>query len=419
MNVIENKITKINFIKKMLLLPCALLVMSDIANATSSTDYELKNVLIVSRHGLRAPLIDGATQLIDATPNKWPEWDTKAGLLTTKGGVLEVYMGHYFTNWLNQQNLLKKDNCPTQSELYVYSNVMSRTIATAQFFINGAYPGCEVKINHLSDLTAKDPLFFQSVKDNSKEFNLAGTKEIETFINSLNLKPSYQKLEHVLDYKNSVDCKVNKNCDLSKDKNTVELVYGKEPAIRGVLHKSFLAIDAFMLQDYEGFPKNQVAWGNIKTHDDWVSLAKLRNSYIEAAYLQPIIVKNIINPMLKNIDKILKDKNTKVTLIVGHDTTVGPILTAMQFNEYVLSEQFEKTPIGGKIVFQRWFDKKANRDLLKVEYVYQSTQQMRDLEPLTLNNPPMRVTLTLKGCEADKNGFCPWSNFEKAMVKIL
>ncbi|MFT4290122.1 MAG: bifunctional glucose-1-phosphatase/inositol phosphatase, partial [Enterobacter sp.] len=55
--------------------------------------YQLEQVLIMSRHNLRAPLANNGSVLEQSTPNKWPEWDVPGGQLTTKGGVLEVYMG--------------------------------------------------------------------------------------------------------------------------------------------------------------------------------------------------------------------------------------------------------------------------------------------------------------------------------------
>ena len=70
-------------------------------------------------------------------------------------------------------------------------------------------------------------------------------------------------------------------------------------------------------------------------------------------------------------------------------------------------------------MFQRWHDGKGDRDLLKIEYVYQSTEQLRNAEPLTLSTPPQRVTLALEGCPVDKDGFCAWSDFEKTMKDVL
>lgn len=70
-------------------------------------------------------------------------------------------------------------------------------------------------------------------------------------------------------------------------------------------------------------------------------------------------------------------------------------------------------------MFQRWHDKQGDRDLLKIEYVYQSTEQLRNADKLTLQHPPQRVTMALEGCPTDKDGFCSWSDFEKAMKTML
>jgi glucose-1-phosphatase len=80
-----------------------------------------------------------------------------------------------------------------------------------------------------------------------------------------------------------------------------------------------------------------------------------------------------------------------------------------------LHDQNERTPIGGKIVFQRWHDKTGNRDLMKIEYVYQSSEQLRNADVLTLKSPPQRVTLELAGCPIDTNGFCQIDKFNTVL----
>ncbi|WP_392565401.1 bifunctional glucose-1-phosphatase/inositol phosphatase [Utexia brackfieldae] len=415
-------------IKKALLLTGIISAMIDVAYAQKpaepSSDYALKQVVVLTRHGLRAPLVAGAQQLIDATPYQWQAWDTDGGILTTKGGALEVFMGGYFNQWVVQNNLLPKNTCPTEADYHVYTNVILRTIATAQFFTAGAFPGCDnIKINHFSDLASRDPIFYPAVKENSPAFQAKVTKEIHDYIAKQDLGASYAKLEQIIDYKNSVACKVQKQCDLSQVPNVPDLTPDQEPLVNGGIRIGFLIVDAFMLQDYEGFPSHQVAWGNIKSAADWQSIAKIRNAYIDATFLQPAIVKNIIQPMLKRLDTLMPAKMTqaqpKVTLLSGHDTTVGPVITALGVNEYQLPGQYEKTPIGGEVVFQRWYDKKHDRDLLKVEYVYQSTEQLRNLSPLSLKTPPQRVTLSFKGCDIDTNGFCPWQDFRKVIYNAL
>ncbi|MFT8209882.1 MAG: hypothetical protein ACMZI0_03295 [Symbiopectobacterium sp.] len=80
---------------------------------------------------------------------------------------------------------------------------------------------------------------------------------------------------------------------------------------------------------------------------------------------------------------------------------------------YHLPHQLETTPIGGKVVSQRWRDNASNKALLKVEYVYQSTEQLASLAPLNRANPPQRVTLTLRERPTNDKGFCPFEDFEK------
>ena len=48
---------------------------------------------------------------------------------------------------------------------------------------------------------------------------------------------------------------------------------------------------------------------------------------------------------------------------------------------------------------------------MKIEYVYQSSIQLRNAEVLTLKAPAQRVTLSLKGCPIDREGFCPLEKF--------
>lgn len=110
--------------------------------------YQLEQVLIMSRHNLRAPLANNGSVLEQSTPKQWPEWEVPGGQLTTKGGVLEVYMGHYMREWLAQQGMIKTGECPPADTVYAYANSLQRTVATAQFFITGAFPGCDVPVHH-------------------------------------------------------------------------------------------------------------------------------------------------------------------------------------------------------------------------------------------------------------------------------
>ncbi|WP_347253141.1 bifunctional glucose-1-phosphatase/inositol phosphatase [Leminorella grimontii] len=391
--------------------------------AAAPEGYQLEQVLMMSRHNLRAPLANSGSVLEQSTAQQWPQWDVPGGQLTTKGGVLEVYMGHYMREWLAEQGLVKSGECPAPQSVYAYANSLQRTVATAQFFITGAFPGCDVPVHHQERMGTMDPTFNPVIVNDSAEFTEKAVKAMEQQREKYRLADSYKMLEQVVTYRNSPTCKEKQLCDLTAQKDKFSADSGKEPGVSGPLKVGNALVDAFTLQYYEGFPLDKVAWGKIKTDAQWRTLSQLKNGYQDTLFTSPDVARNVASPLIKYIQKALVGegaaKGPKVTLMVGHDSNIASLLSALQFKPYQLPGQYERTPIGGKIVFQRWHDKANNRDLMKIEYVYQSAEQLRKGESLTLQNPPKRVTLALEGCPTDANGFCPWDKFADVLNQAV
>ena len=412
-------------IKKLSL--CALSVIAALPMGMSAYaaegDMQLQQVLMLSRHNLRAPLANNGSVLEQSTKKSWPQWDVAGGELTTKGGVLEVYMGNYTRQWLAQQGLVENGTCPDSSNIFVYANSLQRTVATAQYFVTGAFPGCDVAVTHQDAMGTMDPIFNPVVTDGSEEFNKKALAAMTAANEKLALKPAFQRLEKIIDYKTAPACNGKKQCDLSSGENIFSAENGKEPGVNGPLKIGNSLVDAFTLQYYEGFPAEQVAWGQIKTPEQWKELAAIKNGYQDALFASPEVAREVAAPLVDYIRSQLVNQNLanapKVTLMVGHDSNIASLLSALQVKPYELPGNDEKTPIGGQVVFERWHDVKNNKDLLKVEYVYQTADQLRDADVLSLKNPPKRVTLQLNGCETDVNGYCSWDQFSTALNGAL
>ncbi|GBU14102.1 glucose-1-phosphatase [Enterobacterales bacterium] len=414
-----------------------LLPMSAPSFAANSS-LELQQVLVMSRHGIRAPLVNYGDVLAESTTHTWPKWQTEGGLLTPKGGKVEEHMGQYFRAWLAKTQLLPAAQCPTGGQIFAYANSLPRTIDTAKHFVAGAFPGCEVAVVNRVEIGKMDPVFNPIITaDVNEKFKTDALNSInqhagEGGIDGLNqrLKPNYLLLQKVMDYQNSKLCKQDKQCDLASQPSAVILVQGKEPGITGPLRMATGATDAFMLQYYEGFPMKEIAWGQITTPEQWTKLETIKNLYHETLFGSPAIAANAAKPLLTFISGALNKseaksadqqsaQQAKLALLVGHDSNIASLLAALKTKDYTLPGQYERTPISGAVVFQRWHDTKANQDLMKIEYVYPTAKQIRNNTPLSIKNPPQRVTLQIEGCEIDKQGFCPMDQFTHALQKDL
>ena len=394
-----------------------------LASTDNAENMQLEQVLLLSRHNLRTPIVNTGI-LTEVTDKKWPAWDAQSGYLTTKGGALEVYMGHYFREWIDQNKLVSDELCPTDNEdLFVYTNSLQRTIATAQFFTAGAFPGCAVKIHHQPEIGKMDPVFNPIITNDSPEFKQKALAAMAEHLKGLDLKPGYDELDTVLNIKDSQKCKADKLCELSSQDNSFIIEADKEPGVVGSLKIANSAVDAIDLQYYEGFPADQVAWGLVNSADKWKKLNTLKNGYQETLFTPKLIAKNVAHPLLNYINKgftsASKGETAKFIMLVGHDSNIASLLSAMDFKPYQLAEQYEHTPIGGKLVFQRWHDKSDKKDYVKVEYVYQTADQLRNNSYLSLETPPKHVTLEMKNCPIDKNSYCSWEDFQKVMKSAL
>ncbi|MCG8707085.1 bifunctional glucose-1-phosphatase/inositol phosphatase [Brenneria sp. 4F2] len=399
-----------------LLLPFSTEALAD------GNDFSLEQVVVVSRHGLRAPLASPNSALGKMTPDIWPQWDTPSSYLTTRGGVLEAFFGHYFSEWLVDNHLLAADACPTEKEVRFYANSLQRTIATAQYFAVGAFPGCIVPVEHKEKLGTMDATFNPVIRDGSAEFKQRAVDSInqtagEKGLDGLNdrLKPAYQQMEQVIRYGESANCQVDKQCDFSAQPTTVKIAVGQEPGVSGPLRSGTSISDAFILQYYEGAPIESVGWGRIKDNQQFESLVSIKEYYNRVLFSAPVVAKAVSLNLVKELTRSFDTRAPKFTFLVGHDSNIASLLSALGVKPYSLPNQFETTPIGGKVVFERWKDKNSGASLLKLEYVYQSTDQIRSLAPLNRANSPQRVTLELQGCPANADGFCPFGDFEKVL----
>jgi glucose-1-phosphatase len=376
----------------------ALLSTCTVCPAAGNTGDQLEQVVLLSRHNLRAPVVASGA-LANATPERWPSWDVAPGELTTKGGVLEVYMGRYMGQWLRQAQLLPASGCPQPADFHAHANSLQRTQATAQFFVAGAFPGCHVAVEQRMPLGTMDPLFDPVIHRDDAAFRARAVSAMQHALSASDLAPALSVVEGITLYPQSAACTGRSNCHLALSDTTFSAEPGKEPRVSGSLALASGLVDALLMEHYQGSGIPREGWGRLTTEAQWQAVAQIRNRYQDILFGTPEVARDVAGPLLARVDALLEDPaSPKVSLLVGHDSNIGSVLAALGISDYSLPGQYEKTPIGGLLQFERWRDRGAGEVRYRLVYVYPTREQLRGAIPLTDAQPPGRVELMLPGC---------------------
>ena len=388
--------------------------------------YSLKEVVVLSRHNIRSPLSNGGSVLGKLTPHQWTDWSSSASELTLRGGALETIMGQFFRKWLVNEGLFQENFVPSHDEMLVYANSMQRTIATARYFSAGFMPIADVQVHHRFSPSKMDPIFFPRLTKVSEEFKKEAMKQIAAMggkrgIVGINeeLKSSYDIIENTLDLKSSPACKEGIACSFDNYNTKILLELGEEPQMKGSLKLANTASDAFILQYYEESDAKKAAFGHDLTLSDWEKIAKVKDVYGDVLFAAPIVAVNVAHPLLVYINDELNADKRKFTFLCGHDSNIASVGAALGIEPYSLPNTIEKkTPIGCKLVFEKWVDKKGEV-FVALNLVYQSTDQLRGLKPLDLKTPPMVFELKLKGLTPNNDGLYTFKDVNNRFVEAI
>jgi glucose-1-phosphatase len=373
--------------------------------------YKLKQVVVLSRHNIRAPLSSAGSALDQATPHTWIDWTSNASELSMRGGALETMMGEYMRKWLESEGLIPENYQPKKGKVRFYANAKQRTIATAQYFSSGMLPVANVDIETNASYDEMDPVFTPATTFLSDAYVDAALEQIGTMGGATGmtdvaagLKDSYALIQDVVDYTESDGYKAGELKDLDTTDTQVSFELGKEPAMSGSLKTACQLADALVLQYYETPDATAAAFGHDLSLDQWKTISQSKDFYGDLLFTAPLVAANVAHPLLAEIGDELDAKGRVFTFLCGHDSNVASVLAALDAEDYELPAAIEaKTPIGCKLVFERW----ANADgdeFGRVRLLYQGVDQLREGTMLSGTESPMSVELSFKGLKKNADG---------------
>ena len=388
--------------------------------------YTLKQTVVLSRHNIRSPISTKESLLGRVTPHEWFAWSSAPSELSLRGGVLETTMGQFFRRWLVGEGLMTENEQPAEGAMRFYANSMQRTIATAQYFSSGILPVANVTIEHHYDVGTMDPVFTPQITVVSDDYRERALRQIADRFGGgsmaaigQNVAENIALVERVIDMDQSFFCQQGVMCHFATDDVEIALELGKEPSMSGGLKTVTGVADALVLQYYEEQDDLKAAFGHTLTFDDWRRISAVKDWYGDVLFTAPLVAVNVAHPLLQEILAELKTDGRLFTFLCGHDSNIGSVLAAIGLTSYELPEAVEsKTPIGSKLVIEKWLGKDG-REYAALNLCYQSVDQLRHLQLLSPENPPVVYPVVLDGLTANSDGLYLLSDLEARLTERI
>lgn len=403
-----------------------LLCATGVQAQTKRTDafhakYNLKEVVVMSRHNIRSPLQTGGAAYTRVTPHEWFQWSSPSSQLSLRGGVLETEMGQFFRKWVVSEGLLPDNYRPTGDEVLFYANSRQRTFATAKYFSAGFLPFANVEITHKLDEDKMDPMFtpqFTKMNDTYRQQVLAEMQALhggpKAWMESV--QPALTLLEQVLDMDQSPAALQGDTLHFRFDDTQFQIEKGDEPHMTGGFTLANSVADAMVLQCYE--TESLAAFGHELTTEQWRAICGVKEVYDGLLFTTHSAAVNLANPLIVRIREELNNTDRKFMFLCGHDSNLASIGAALRLNYPETENALElHTPIGSKLVFEKWSD--GSNDYVAINLVYQSLGQLQGRTLLSTEMPPMVLPVTVEGLEPNADGLYLLSDIDARFAQTI
>lgn len=383
--------------------------------------YELKEVVVMSRHNIRSPISSGSAAYQRVTPHTWFQWSSPNSQLSLRGGVLETEMGQFFRKWVVEEGLLPDNYRPTGDEVLFYANSRQRTFATAKYFSAGFLPFANVEITHKYDEDKMDPVFTPQFTKMNDTYRQQVLSEMQAMHGGPQAWMAAQQktiglMEEILDMAHSPAALQGDTTHFWYDDVQLKIEKGDEPKMTGGYTLVNSVADALVLQCYES--ESFAPFGHELTMDQWRAIGAVKEVYDGLLFTTHAAAVNLAYPLVSRIREELNNSERKFMFLCGHDSNLASISAALSLQLPETEQALElHTPIGSKLVFEKWSN--GSEDYVAVNLVYQSVQQLQDRTLLSTDVPPMVLPVTVEGLAANADGLYHLSDLDAHMANVM
>ena len=383
--------------------------------------YKLKEVVVMSRHNIRSPLSSGGAAYRRVTPYTWFAWSSPGSQLSLRGGVLETELGQFFRKWVVGEGLLPDNYRPQNDDVLFYANSRQRTFATAKYFSAGFLPFANVEITHKYDEDKMDPVFTPQFTKMNDEYR----QKVLSEINALNggpqawmaeQKAALDLMEEVINMSQSPAALEGDTTHFWFDDTQFKIEKDDEPRMSGGYTLAYSVADALLLQCYES--ESTSPFGHELTTEQWRSIGAVKEVYDGLLFTSHSAAVNLAYPLVSRIREELKLGDRKFMFLCGHDSNLASISAALGLEYQQTEGAFEiKTPIGSKLVFEKWTD--GTDEYVAINHVYQTVDQLQGRSLLSPDLPPIVKSVSVSGLTANSDGLYPIKDLDARFAEAM
>ena len=384
--------------------------------------YELKGVVLMSRHNIRSPLTSGGAAYKRVTPHEWFKWTSPSSQLSLRGGVNETMMGQFFRQWVVSEGLLPDNYRPEDNEVLFYANSRQRTFATAKYFSAGFLPFANVEITHKLAEDKMDPVFKPQFTKMNDKYRQQVLDEIEAKYKGgpqawmQSVQPTLTLMEQILDMAHSPAALEGDTLHFWYNDTQFKIEKDDEPRMTGGYTLANSVADALVLQCYEN--ESMAAFGHELSTEQWRDICKVKEVYDALLFTTHAAAINIAYPLVSRIREELNRNDRKFMFLCGHDSNLASIGAALRLNYPETENALElHTPIGSKLVFEKWSD--GSETWVAINLVYASVSQLQNRTLLSLDVPPMVLPVSVEGLAPNADGLYRLSDLDARIAEAM
>jgi len=390
----------------------------------------LKQIIIFGRHSIRSSSVDLAL-LQPFAVDVYPPFEVATGCLTPNGVKAETLLGAYYSQYLSYEGLLTGNDRTDALHSYFRSNSIERSWMTANALGTGLIPSFPPPVHSFSvNPQVPDPVFDPIAAGVAKvDPNLAAAQVQEIFNSGEALASAYSGefslIRSVLfDYplgtlpppptpqycpssQTQTPCIDPTAIPIPLTANTQNIMTGNVINAGG-LSDTDGASDPFVMQYADGFAPNDVAWGRLPTLELLSQTTRIIDTkfsiQVRTPCLSQVQSSNAASHILRTMQQAVTGSKvpgafggvgSRIVAAISSDTYVAGLAGLLNMHWQLPGYQPDFCAPGGALVFELRQSKRGY--LVRVFYTAQTFDQLRNLTPLTLNEPPATIQLLVPG----------------------